>query len=251
MTDTYIALFVFTLLFGAVQLGMLIGARLPQHHQTSDTKDAVRLGMGTVATMTALILGLLVASEKSDFDTERAEVTQLAARVMYLDRVLDDYGTDSAKCRVILRGAVTSAVARIWPTAASGTVKDDPSVLWTTDLPNSVHALVPQNDEQRAAKAQAEAVISEIGQIRWLLVGQSESSISSPLIALVISWLTIFFLSLGLFAPRNATSIVAQLMAAYAIAGAIYLIIELDKPFSGYIRIPSEAMVNALNQLSR
>ncbi|HQR37103.1 MAG TPA: hypothetical protein PLF26_01775 [Blastocatellia bacterium] len=250
MNDTNVALLVFASLFGATLLGMRISAMLPEHHLSSETKESVRLGMGTVATMTALILGLLVASTKGAYDVERNEVTQLAAKLVYLDRVLADYGPEADHSRDVLRGAVDSALARIWPETADGS-EEDPSDIWTATLPNSIHDLAPKDEEQRASKAQAERVVSEIAQVRWLLFEQTETSISTPLLVLVVSWLTVIFLSVGLFAPRNITAVIAHLMAAFSISGAIYLILELDKPFSGLIKISSEPMMNALNHLVR
>jgi nitric oxide reductase large subunit len=85
--------------------------------------------------------------------------------------------------------------------------------------------------------------------MRWLLFEQMESSISYPLLTIMVFWLALTFLSAGLFAPANGTVITAQATAALAVAGAIFLILELDHPFDGFVRISSEPMLNALKQL--
>src|SRR5205823_13155585 len=89
---------------------------LPEDHLSADSKDAVKLAMGLVATMTALVLGLLVSSAKGTYDTARSEVIQMAAKVAFLDRVLALYGPEAADARGELRAAVTDAARRIWST---------------------------------------------------------------------------------------------------------------------------------------
>lgn len=92
---------------------------------------------------------------------------------------------------------------------------------------------------------------SEIGQMYWLLFQQAGTAISIPLLAVVVFWLAIIFLSFGLFAPRNGTAITALMMAAVSVCAAIFLILELDRPFGGLVAISSEPMRNALNHLGR
>ena len=99
MSDNAIGLLVFAIIFGASLLGMLLRRALSQHHLSSDTKDSVKLGMGLVGTMAALILGLLVAAAKTSYDSEKKEVTEMAAKIVFLDRVLADYGPESANAR--------------------------------------------------------------------------------------------------------------------------------------------------------
>ena len=93
----------FACLFGAGLLGVRVRAALPEDHLSSETKDAVKVGMGLVATMAALVLGLLVASTKGSYDTQKNEVTQMAAKTVFLDRVLANYGSESAESRDLLR----------------------------------------------------------------------------------------------------------------------------------------------------
>ncbi len=99
MNPNLIVLLIFASLFGAALLGMRIQAWLPGHHLSPEAKDSVRVAMATVATMAALVLGLLVASTKGTYDAERNESTQLAARIIYLDRVLAMYGPETAACQ--------------------------------------------------------------------------------------------------------------------------------------------------------
>jgi hypothetical protein len=249
----FISFAVFAVLFGAALLGFRLRQRLPEHHLSDETKDAVRLGMGSVATMAALVLGLLVASTKSAYDAEKAEVIQMASKAIWLDRLLANYGPNAKECRVLVRSALHSAVLRIWPDAILKQTNHtlDPGAVWSRDLPLAIQQLNPQNDTQRTFRSQAASVAAELGQMRWLLFEQTQSSISTPLVVIMVFWMALTYASIGLFAPPNGTAVTAQMLAALAVAGALFLILELDDPFSGLVRISSEPMVNAIQEISK
>ena len=243
---------VFGSLFGSMLLGMRLRAVLPPNHLSEEAKDSVRVAMASVATMTALVLGLLVASTKSSYDAKRNEVTQMAAKIDYLDRVLANYGPDTKETRALLQRLVENALIHIWPDEKkSHQAASDPSGSWTEALPNAIQALSPQNHTQRSYKSQAVKLAADLGQMRWLLYEQEESSVSVPMLIIVISWLAIIFVSVGLFAPPNLTVIAALMLAVFSVSGAIFLILELDQPFNGMIQISSAPMRNALQHLGQ
>ena len=240
----------FACLFGAGLLGVRVRAALPEDHLSSETKDAVKVGMGLVATMAALVLGLLVASTKSSYDAQKNEVTQMAAKSVFLDRVLANYGSESAESRDLLRRSVGSAISHMWPDKKSSQAAQlDPSASSGEAFFNSIQKLSPQNDVQRSLKSQAAQIATDLGQMRWLLFEQTETSISVAMLIVLISWLAIIFVSAGLFAPPNATVVIALMLAALSVAGAIFLILELDMPFDGVIQISQKPMYNALVHL--
>jgi hypothetical protein len=252
MNDTITGALVFAVLFGAGLLGVRVRAMLPEDHLSAETKDGVKVGMGLVATMAALVLGLLVASTKGAYDTQKGEVTQMAAKTVFLDRVLANYGSESAESRDLLRRSVDSAINHIWPDKKSSQAAQlDPSESSGEVFFNSIQKLSPQNDVQRSLKSQAAQIAMDLGQMRWLLFEQTETSISVTMLIILISWLAIIFMSAGLFAPPNATVIIALMLAALSVAGAIFLILELDSPFDGVIQISQRPMHNALIHLGR
>lgn len=255
----FVALIVFAWLFVSALIGLALRARMPDQHLTTETKEAVRIGMGSVATMAALVLGLLVASTKSAYDTEKGEVQQLAAKIVLLDRTLANYGPEAKHGRDMLRRTMAAAISRLWPaekfdagidvpTASASTAPTD---AWSRELPNAIQDLTPQTDPQRTYKSQATALTFELAQMRWQLYEQTETSISLPLLVIMVFWLSMTFVSVGLFAPRNPTVIAAQLMAALSVSGAIFLILELDRPFSGLVQISSTPMLNAMGNLGK
>jgi hypothetical protein len=242
---------VFAALFGAALLGFRLRRRLPDEHLCDKTKDAVRIGMGSVGTMAALVLGLLVASTKGAYDTEKGEIIQLAAKLVSLDQVLANYGPEAAECRRILLVATQSALVRIWPDAKVDGSTEAPGRVWSKELPVAIQQLAVQTDSQRAFKAQAALIATDLAQMRWLLFEQSQSSISTPLMVMMVFWMAMTYTSVGLFAPANRTVVTAQLLAALAVAGALFLILELDQPFDGLIRISDQPMINALQELRK
>lgn len=251
MNATVIALIAFAGIVAAVFLGMRLRVAIPDQHLSAETKETVRLGMGLVATMTALLLGLLVASAKGSYDTQKGEVIQMAAKVSYLDRALAIYGPETAETRELLRRSTESGIQLIWPDKKSREAQVEPAIPSAQALFGSLQKLAPQNDEQRALKAQALEAATDIGKTRWLLFAQADTSIATPLLVMVVIWLGIIFLSFGLFAPPNKTVIVALIIVALSVSSALFLILELDQPFSGVIQISSEPLRNALSHLGR
>lgn len=249
MTSTTTGLCVFVCVFGAAASAMLVRNALPKHHLNEETKDSVKLAMGLVATMAALVLGLLVASAKESYDTQKGEVIQMAGKVAFLDRMLAHYGPESAEARAMLRRAVEVAITRIWAENQRPNAPVAAPAAGGEAFFDALQNLAPQNDAQRTLKAQALAMAADLGQMRWLLFEQAGSSISTPLVVIVVFWLAILFFSFGLFGPSNPTAVAALVVAALSVSASIFLILELDQPFSGFVQISNRPVLNALSQL--
>ena len=115
MSSILISCIVFACIFAGTLLGMILRGFLPQHHLSPESKDVVKLGMGLIGTMTALVLGLLIASAKNSFDTQRNGLAQLSANIIFLDRVLAHYGPESKDAREMLRASVADMLQHTWP----------------------------------------------------------------------------------------------------------------------------------------
>jgi hypothetical protein len=107
------------------------------------------------------------------------------------------------------------------------------------------------DDGQRAMQAQALKTGADIAQTRWLLFTQKGSSIPTPFLVVMVAWLTLILASFALFAPPNATVFISLLVCALAVSSAVFLILELDRPFDGMIQISSAPLRSALAQLCR
>jgi hypothetical protein len=244
MSAIAVSSIVFACIFGGALLGALLRRILPESHLNSESKEIVKLGTGLIGTMAALVLGLMVASAKSSYDTQKNEVTEMAANFTWLDRVLAHYGPEAQGARELLRRGMPYMIGRIWSNDKSAPA--NPHAEATYD---AIQQLPSTNDAQRALKAEALGICVSLGRTRSLLFQQVGSSISLPFLIVVVFWLTIIFVSFGLFGPPNATVIVTLLVCALSVAGAIFLILELDHPFSGLIQISSEPLRNALSPL--
>lgn len=230
---------------------MVLHAVLPDHHLTTDSRDVMKLGMGLIATMSALVLGLLIASAKGAYDTQRNELTQMSAGVILLDRVLAHYGPETKDARAQLRRTVVGLHDRMWPEEISHNAQMEPPSTAGEDLFDQLQALSPQTDALRLLKAQALKNAIDLGQTRWLLFEQSGSSIPFPFLVVLVLWLTILFGTFGILTPRNPTVVVTLFLAALSVSGALFLILELDQPFTGLIQISSAPLRNTLAQLGR
>ncbi|MFO0949333.1 MAG: hypothetical protein U1D30_26045 [Planctomycetota bacterium] len=251
MNTVTISLAVFLCMFVAALIGMLLRRILPEHHLSSETKDTVNLAMGFVATMAALVLGLIVASAKDSFDKQSAGVTQMAAKIVYRDRLLANYGTESAKVRELYRRVVQHVTNRMWPDTNSGESQLDPTASHTEALFIAIQSLEPKNELQKTVKDQAVATSLQLGEMRWLEYEQAATSATNELIIILVFWLAVLFTSFNIFAPSNGTVVAAMMMGALSVAAAIFLILELRSPFDGIIQVPNTQFLDAIAHLGR
>src|SRR5882724_8908125 len=219
MNTEIISLIIFGCVVGAVLIGKAFHRLLPEDHLSADTKDTVKLAMGLLATMSALLLGLLVASTKGSYDNARNEVIQMAAKVVFLDRVLTGYGPETAQTRALLREAVEElAHHRMQLPKANTRVNLAPNTQAGNAIYLAIQHLTPRDEMQRSLKSQATTLALDLGQLRTLLVAESFSSISKPLLIVVGCWLVVIFLGFTVIAPRNATATTALMISALSAA---------------------------------
>jgi len=166
---------VFICIFGGALLGFWLRAVLPEDHLSPTSRDLVKLGMGTIATMTALVLGLLVASAKNNYDAQSRELTEMSAKIIVLDRVLSHYGPEAKEARDLLQVVVTRLIERTWPTSKAGRTMAEPSAPRSEVLYDKIQELVPTNDTQRSLQTRALNIAVDIGQMRWLMIEQGDS----------------------------------------------------------------------------
>jgi hypothetical protein len=251
MSTSSTAVLVTACLFLAVFLGKRLRALLPEHHLNSDTKDAIKLAVGLVATMSALLIGLLLSSSKSDYDAQRNQVIQMAARIALLDRILALYGPEASPVRAQFRTACEAMVHRMWPDEGTAPEKMQTRIQGGDVVYAALQGLAPRDESQHELKRQAINLALDLGQLHATLVARSVAFTSKPLVVVVVSWLVLIFFSFSVLAPTNATASVALLVSALSVAGAIFLILELDRPLTGLLRIPSEPMVNVIKLMAQ
>jgi hypothetical protein len=248
MSTSLTATLVFACLVAAVLLGQAASRRLAEHHLTPDTRDTVKLSLGLVATMSALLLGLLVSSAKGTYDRQGEQVNELAAKIATLDRVLALYGPESAAARQELRAIVENAIMRAWPETGAASSDLRPDFRSGDAIYNTVQQLVPAGPTQSDLKSRATNLTLDLAEARALLVSRALTGVSTPLLAIVVTWLVLILFGFSLLAPKNAVATAALLAAAAAVSGALLLLLEYYGPFEGLIRIASDPMRAALGQ---
>lgn len=241
---------VFACVFGGAVCGMFLRNVLPQDHLVADSKNVVQLGMGLVATMSALVLGLLVASAKSLFDAQSTELTEMSANVVHLDHGLAHYGPETKEARELLRRFVVHDLDQMWWNDRNSPSQLEPSAEVGV-LYDKIQGLSPKDDSQRAIKVQAVSVVTDVARTRWLQYAQATGSISMPLLVMLVFWLSAIFISFGLFAPTNGTVVASLLISALSVCGAIFIILDLQRPYEGLIQVSSAPLRAALMQLGK
>jgi hypothetical protein len=209
------------------------------------------LGVGLIATLAALVLGLLISSAKSTYDAKLSEVNQITANIILINQFLSEYGPDVRPAREKLRGSVQGMVQNLWK---DGTEKSANSSAFTPTAADVetwrlILSLPTQTEMQRGLSSQITEATKNLSQVRLLLFAQSGRSIPVSFLAILVFWLAIIFASFSLFGPMNTTVVVFTFLFAVSAAGAIFLILELDSPFTGMLQIPRTAMLGALGVL--
>jgi hypothetical protein len=248
-----IGLVVFVFVFGGASLGMYLRAALPEDHLSDESKEAVKLGTGLIATMTALVLGLMTASAKSSFDAQNTLVQKTAADILTLDRILARYGPETKEIRDSIRRLVAVRLDDIWPADGSEPVRLDPAIVAPEieRVADQIRALTPLNEAHWRLQRRALDIQEELLKSRWLMFGGINATILTPFLVALVFWLTITFMNFGLFAPRNATVIAIIFLCALSVSSVIFLILEMDNPFEGVIKVSDAPVRYALSHLAQ
>ena len=252
MHTAFISLIALALIIAGTLLGAFARTFLSDEHLNSDTKDVVKMSVGLIATMSALVLGLLIATGKTSFDARVTQVRQIAANALMLDQALVQYGSDGTSVRVALRQTFGLMVDRIWnennsesrpPTAFNMTGAANSFIQSLADLPVAT-------DFQRALKTEIIGIANDIAKDRLSLFVQGRDTISMPFLIILVFWLTVIFGIFGLLTRLNILAAVIMLLCAVSVSASIFLILDLNKPFDGLLKIPSAQMRNALPPLN-
>jgi hypothetical protein len=252
MNDLLISLLVFAIIFGGALLGIVVRPLLSEKHLHPDSRDVVKMATGLIGTLTALVLGLLIASAKSSFDQKTSQVKQMTATIILLDDLLAQYGPEAVPVRSLLRRSIAPLANRIWheeeiPTGKP--VRFEPSAD-ASAFESELEHLAPNNDVQRSLQSRAIQAFTEGAQIRLQLFTQSGGSIPTPFLVILVFWLGAIFVSFTLFARTNLVMMAALLVCALSFACAIFLVLELDNPFTGLMGISSATLRSALLPLN-
>jgi type VI protein secretion system component VasK len=249
-----LSIIIFACIFGGAVLGIFLRAILPERHLTEDSRNMVTIGMGIVATMAAIAVGLMIQGAQISFSGQRSDLIEMSAKIVFLDKLLSDYGPEANGARTALRNTLERTINQFWPKDGSeGAMIEVPESKSET-LYYQILSLTPDNDARRAMRDEALSLTYDLAQARdTIVMGQARSIPKAFLIVLgiILFWFVAIFFSFGLYAPTNATVLSTLVISALAVTLALFIIMELNRPFDGLLRMPSEPLVEALQHLGK
>ncbi len=251
MREALIALVIFLCLAAAPLVSMAIWPRLPARHRDDDTNNVVRLAANLFGVMTSLVLGLMINSAKNTFESIDHNVHAYATEMILLDRTLRQYGADADMVRQPLVAYAQRVAAGSLQASETPIVSNQLSEHLLTEIGTRLNALTLSDATHSPLLQDARQRLQKVLEMRWVLIEQSEGAIPWPLIAMLVAWLALIFASFGFRAPKNAITLATYVVSAALIAGAIYLILDMDVPFSGPIQISPAPLERALAELQR
>jgi hypothetical protein len=235
-----IALIIMSTIFGGALAGMLLATRIPVDHLSEATKSIVGDSMRIVGTMSALVIGLLVASANTSFTARNANVAQLSIDLLKMENILHRYGSDADPIRHDLNVYSAMTYHDLFSKERHRrSVENEATNDVLSEIQDRLIDLKPADDRHRWLASQALQISSDISAARWLLVQEQSTSFPIPFLMAVVLWLTILFMSFGLFSPRNLTAVLVILVCAFAVSGALKLMLDMEAPFEGGIRLSS------------
>ncbi len=251
MTSLVIAITTFVCSFGAALVGLMLHVKLPEYHLDGDSKDTIKLVMGLIATMAALVLGLLIASAQNTYNARSGNVQKLSADVAQLDHLLAVYGPAARETRMLLKEGVLTVLDRAW--SSQGAEQREPREMQsgTDRFFDALQSLVPQTEAQRIVRDQALRLLAAAGQTRSLVLEQASNSVSWPFLVVLVFWISMLFVGFGLFARFHTTVAIALLIGSLSISAAIFLILELGDPHSRLIRLSDAPLREVLAQIGK
>jgi hypothetical protein len=255
MRPTIIGIITSICAFGGVLLGMRLRARLREHHITGESKETVKVGIGLIATMTALVLGLITASAKSSYDAVNTGVQQTARQILALDRGLARYGPETQEIRKNLKQMVGARIDMTWPKDSSKPVSLDLMTSEKTSqaegLADAIRGLEPRTDLQRELKSRAIELAEAILQARLLMHETNENPVPAPLLVILLFWLTITFTSFGVFSKPNVIVMAALFLCSLSVGAALFLVLEMESPFEGLLKVSARPLIYTYQHLNQ
>jgi hypothetical protein len=246
-----VSLLVSACVFAAAIIGMHLHRVLPRTHLTRETKDVIQLGTGMLSVLASLVLGLLIATAKSSYDTVDHSIRSYAAEIALLNETLRDYGKGASLPRDALHQYTEQFLQDIWPKNRDPSeAESDIAAPMLEHTREAIRALRPVDDGQKWLLGQALDISTSLLRQRWMLIEQSGPGVHSVVLEILVCWIVAIFISFGLNAPRNGTVVAAFLVCSIAIGGSIFLILEMDHPLSGVLQISSWPVENVLAQMN-
>ncbi len=252
MYPIIVSLAVLVLACASLHVGGWLAQRMPEDHLVYEAQKSAQFGINMMATLAALVLGFMITSARATFDRANDDIVGVSSSIVLLDRALSGYGPETAPIRTDLRAFLAEARARVAPDGKMEKVVFRlPHTNLITQLQSSILAL--QSDTDTEAKwwfqHRALEITADLGKHRILTSEHQRSSEPTPLLIVVTAWIMLIFISMGTFAMHNTSVRIVLFCAALAFSGSIFLIMELEAPYTGILRVSGEPLLQAATEL--
>ncbi|RAO77280.1 hypothetical protein [Dyella jiangningensis] len=257
---------IFTALVAAALIGLGVRRVLPEEHKAQETVQLVQLVNGMLVTFAALMLSLLTTSAKSSFDIVADDFHVFASDLIQLDSTLRAYGDEGDQARALLRSYTAGTIASIWPHErrppgdyypkdispkdVTENIDDARLDQMLNDVGKQVRRLPVTDPYHQSLRSEGLEQFARAMSAHWKLIEEAHSSISLPFFLTLAFWLFVIFLSFGLIAPHNALALVTIGLGSILLASVVYVIVDFDTLFRGFIIVPSQPMRDALAHMS-
>jgi hypothetical protein len=267
MSELLNAAVLLLVLLGSAAAGLFLRPFLSERHSTRETFELVQLVTTMLVTFAALVLGLLTSSAKMSFDRVGNDLRGLGSDLIQLNQCLRDYGPGTDVARALLRSYTAAAIASTWvtepapegdyyprhlsPAESNAGMENTTLGAMLDQVGQMLRGLDPTATAQQRLAADCRDQFQHLKQRRWKLIEDASTTISLPFYLVLMFWLVVVFASFGISAPRNLIAFVMLGLGAVSIASAIFVILDLDTPFTGLFSLSSEPLRHALAHLSR
>ncbi|QWT21789.1 hypothetical protein KPL74_07225 [Bacillus sp. NP157] len=253
MLPIFVSLLVLILACGSLYLGEWIARHLPEQHRVYEAQKAAQFGISMMATLAALVLGFMVTSARATFDRANDDIIGVSTSVLLMDRALSGYGQETAPIRANLRAFLARATERVAPGGEMEKIAfrlPHTSLSLITELQQAILKLQPDSDAKWWFQHRALQITEDLGKERILTSEHEKASEPTPLLVVVTAWIVLIFIGMGIFAMHNPSVRVVMFCTALAFSGSIFLVMELEAPYTGLLRVSGEPLTQAAAELA-
>jgi hypothetical protein len=249
MQEIVVSLLIFACLTAAGLGALLLQHKLLEHYLNDETVRVVENVATLFVWMTSLVLGLMLNSAANTFSVTDHNMHELATQVVLLDRRLRAYGPEADDARQRLMAYVARALTATEDDEGTLIIGDRVAEQLLLDVGDAIVRIVPSDAAHAALWQDARQSHQKLLESRWTTVEQAEGAIPVPLLAALVAWLILIFGSYGFRAPRNLVVVGSLVVAAGLIAGSIYLVMDMEQPFSGLMQVSFAPLQRALAEM--
>lgn len=249
MYNFLVSFIIFIFLSFSALATMFLHRKMRPHYWDDETAAVVRLIANIFVVMTSLVFGLMMNSAKNTYEAIDSNVHAFGTDIIVLDRTLRNYGPDTAVARKQLDNYVEEAI--LSPTRGSDNHQEKPDLTGQLldKLGKELARIEPTSDYKAQILLDIRQQYHNIVEQRWGLIEKSEGSMPIPIIAMLAAWLTLIFASYGYRSPKNAITISMVIVSAFLISSSLYLVLDMNEPFSGPISISDMPLKRALIEI--